>query len=249
MIQFKVENNPISMTVERVAVVGEGAYERGYDKGYDDGHTEGYNKGTSDGYTTGYNQGNSDGYETGYTKGNSDGYTNGYETGYDSGYTEGVESVEVYLSPQFGLYYTPHMDVSAATEGLVSGMYRNCVELISFKATNSLGNGWQFLNTFMGCKKLESVVLTRATNPQGGNTNTFSDCPALKEVTFGGIGYPVTDLTQIRGSYANAITFTIYVDAETIADISTKITNSGYCGFKNATIIYRNSTTGEVITE
>lgn len=56
-ILFRVENKPISMTVERVAVVGEGAYERGYAAGYEEGNAEGYTEGHADGYDSGYAKG------------------------------------------------------------------------------------------------------------------------------------------------------------------------------------------------
>lgn len=69
MIRFKVENKPIRMSVERVAVIGEGAYERGYEQGY--------NKG----YSTGYDAG----YKSGYDAGETAGYNRGYEDGYNAG--------------------------------------------------------------------------------------------------------------------------------------------------------------------
>lgn len=69
MIRFKVENKPIHMTVEKVAVVGEGAYEKGYATGYETGNVEGYTKGHADGVEQGY--------ANGYGKGFSDGKTDG----------------------------------------------------------------------------------------------------------------------------------------------------------------------------
>lgn len=42
------------MKVERVAVVGEGAYERGYATGYEVGNNEGYTKGRAEGVEQGY---------------------------------------------------------------------------------------------------------------------------------------------------------------------------------------------------
>lgn len=96
MIRFKVENKPIRMSVERVAVIGEGAYERGYEQGYNKGYSAGFSDGKTDGYNEGYSQGVTDGEATGYDKGYSEGFSKGYSDGYikgkEDGITEGFEA-------------------------------------------------------------------------------------------------------------------------------------------------------------
>lgn len=72
MIRFKVENKPIHMTVEKVAVVGEGAYEKGYAAGYEVGNTEGYTKGYTEGESAGESKGYMDGFSDGKTYGKTD---------------------------------------------------------------------------------------------------------------------------------------------------------------------------------
>lgn len=78
----------------------------------------------------------------------------------------------------------------------------------------------------------------------------------LESIIIGSIGNPVTKLTNNwrYGSHAMTLTVTIYVNANTIADIPSDITS--YAAGNNVfapsgstvTIIYKNSTTGEVIT-
>lgn len=57
MIRFKVETKPIRMSVERVAVIGEGGYSKGYAAGYDAGYKSGYDAGETAGYNRGYEEG------------------------------------------------------------------------------------------------------------------------------------------------------------------------------------------------
>ena len=78
----------------------------------------------------------------------------------------------------------------------------------------------------------------------------FSNNPNMESVTLGSIGYPVTEISTGCFFYGvgNAI-ITVYVDATALANIVSKVSGSSPWGAKNATIIYRNSTTGEVITE
>lgn len=229
--------------------VSDGGFERGYDAGYAKGETAGYTKGYGEGETAGYNQGNSDGYETGYTKGNSDGYANGYETGY----AEGAESVEMYIVPTTGVMYIPHF--KHITGGLSANHqfgthYAFATELISYE-TDLVGNGYCFTNkTFQGCTKLKTVIFSRL-NQIMSPIDNFYGCASLESVQFGSVGYPMwalSDGRMLRGT-SHRFQLTIYVDANTIAEIPTAITNSAPWGNPNVEIIYRNSTTGEVITE
>lgn len=74
----------------------------------------------------------------------------------------------------------------------------------------------------------------------------------LKEVQAGSIGFPVSDMPFEKGFGGNNNTdlvITIYVDATALSEVPTDISNYAPFGAINTTIIYRNSTTGEVITE
>lgn len=103
------------------------------------------------------------------------------------------------------------------------------------------GNVWNSLQALI-CPKLtawgESIYWCR-----GGD---------LHEVQAGSIEHPVTQMASKIGFDVNKNTdlvITIYVDADTIADVPTDISDYQPFGATNATIVYRNSTTGEVIAE
>lgn len=231
--------------------VSDGGFERGYDAGYAKGETAGYTKGYGEGETAGYNQGNSDGYETGYTKGNSDGYANGYENGYDSGYVKGEESAEVFVAPS-GVYYKRNTVLEQvgsfyAAPGITGSMYYGASELETFTTNypGLIGAQWALRD----CGKLREAHFPKATGMWLGNTNFFGGNTALEKVSIGSIGVPVQRMDA--GSFKTPpIILELYVNAETIADIPTMVTNY-VPGMWNvdATVIYRNSTTGEVITE
>lgn len=73
----------------------------------------------------------------------------------------------------------------------------------------------------------------------------------LKTVQIGSVGYPVSGMTYGKGFDNNRredLVITIYVDATTLAEVPTDITDYAPFGAVNATIVYRNSTTGEVIS-
>lgn len=84
--------------------------------------------------------------------------------------------------------------------------------------------------------------------------NTYiveSGCPNLTDVTLGKIGTPVVGTVYnnaLAGAKSSDLVITVYVDANTLTDAKT-ITGNQPWGATNATVVYRNSTTGEVITE
>jgi hypothetical protein len=140
-------------------------------------------------------------------------------------------------------------DVEVSSVG-VNQDYAEATELISFE-TDGLTNGYRFASkSFQGCTKLETVKFPRfhsIVTP----IDIYARCSSLKTVQYGSIGYPVTTLSDSRmlRSSAVGIELTIYVDATTIAEIPGDIKNWAPWGNSSAIIIYRNSTTGEVITE
>lgn len=160
---------------------------------------------------------------------------------------------EIFVVPNTGvLYYKNHKHITdgISADNKATPSYRGAIEMVSFE-TDLVGNGYCFTNgVFHGCIKLESVIFSRL-----GSIVTpmdlYSGCTNLKTVQYGSIGYPMTTLSDgrmLRGT-SHALELTIYVDAETIADIPTAIKGSAPWGNANAVIVYRNSTTGEVITE
>lgn len=162
----------------------------------------------------------------------------------------GIEIDSVYASA-IGILYKPNMVLNAEeltpSPSLTNYMFWQAVELETFDCNYPGLVGAQ--RVFSGCSKLKTVNLPRCTGMWLGNTRTFSGNSALERVTLGSVGVSVTRMDA--GSFKTpAITLELYVNAETIADIPDLVKDylPGQWN-SEATIIYRNSTTGEVITE
>jgi hypothetical protein len=96
-------------------------------------------------------------------------------------------------------------------------------------------------NPFTDCVALKRLVLPSLT---AANTFVASGCTALEQAQLGSVGNAVTALSQytFSGDTQAGLTITIYVaDNEALP-----LANSPW-GAANATIIYRSSTTGEVL--
>lgn len=185
--------------------------------------------------------------------GKTDGLTLEQMPGEIEGIEAGGSGGEIFFVPDTGVMYKPHMKYISG--GIVgnhnfSPRYSGAPELITFE-TDLVGNGY-FMDQkcFQNCPKLESVTLSRI-----GKVITpmdmFSNSKNLKKVQYGSVGFPVTALSDgrlLRNS-ASGLEFTVYVDATTIEEIPGDIKNSAPWGNATAIIIYRDSTTGEVIAE
>lgn len=109
------------------------------------------------------------------------------------------------------------------------------------------------------CERLKSVHFPKLTSITSGyfirqqGVSTHS----LESVTVGSIGYPVTSLAAaykrwFYGDCKDGCTVTIFVNAQTIAEVPADVANyvigdahpSGY----TINVVYKNSTTGEVLT-
>lgn len=162
------------------------------------------------------------------------------------------EDSAMFYTPQ-GSGYKANTDLSVVQ--VLPAMYNSATELVSLKLTNwnpttstSLGLWAGSLASFMrGCSKLTTVTLPKA---QYLTKYFCRECTALNAVQLGSIGYPVTSIDALAfdGCSNEEITFTIYVDATTMDGIPAAVSGNSPFGAVNATIIYKNSTTGEVIT-
>lgn len=146
----------------------------------------------------------------------------------------------MYVAPISGMYYTPNMVIPSTATSFQNSLFKGAIELVSLEA-NALLSAYQFQNALQNCSKLESVSWPRQTTYQGGNTNTFVGCQLLKFIQLGSIGYPVTRIDFNTKSNSGK-TITIYCTS--IADVT--IQNSP--ADSGDTVIYRDSTTGEVLT-
>lgn len=158
---------------------------------------------------------------------------------------------EVFTAPQYGFKYTANMVVNdtIATRPWEDYFYRNCAELVSFE-TNMVGNGYAIGSLFRGCSKLKTLKFTGGFN-SAAQTDMVDGCYALETIQLGSIGHKATKIDDgriFRGQGSNNnLTITIFTDATAISDIPTGLTSNRPWGATLATIIYRNSTTGEVI--
>lgn len=124
--------------------------------------------------------------------------------------------------------------------GLYQGMLNGCSEMESLRV-EKLANAYQFSVQPTGMEKLKVVEYPYQTEYAGGNTNSFSGTTAIDSMTLGSIGYPVTSI-DFNMSARNAVAvLTIYCTS--ISAITIGRSPIG----ENTTVIYRDSTTGEVI--
>lgn len=166
------------------------------------------------------------------------------------------EGGPVYIN-DCGTAYLKDMDLSGISTLDVAGvsgrnaMYAKCIHMRSMIcAAESVGAAATVgtNNLVNGCTALETLVMPKAAYYGHGFA---SNCTSLKTVQLGSIGHPVTSMGvyAFQNDTQTGLTITVYVDAATTADIVAGVKDSAPWGATNATIIYRNSTTGEIIEE
>lgn len=99
---------------------------------------------------------------------------------------------------------------------------------------------------------LQKIVAPKCTRLKNGTAYYAYKVTDLTYVQLGSIGYPVTLIESTQGfsGCTNAsLVIEIYVDAATLSAIPAEVAGNAPWGATKATVIYRNSTTGEVITE
>lgn len=161
-----------------------------------------------------------------------------------------IESVELFNN-DLGRLYTKNMiltDLIASDEvSKLNNMYANCVHLETVEMDGGLRTGADS-GIFYGCENLRSAKLKNITSY---GHYIFRNCLSLENAELGYIGKPVIKMAEYTfyNCTQNDLKITIYVDSTTLAGIPEEITSVSPWGATNATIIYRNSTTGEVIEE
>lgn len=116
-------------------------------------------------------------------------------------------------------------------------------------------NRFEMNEAFKGCSLLESVQLLNGLSTSGYCEDIIKDCPNIKEFITGDIGFPNTvGMGTTSGSYLTFRDITIefdiiiYTTATTLATVPSYLKTGSPWGATNATIIYKNSVTGEVLT-
>ena len=172
----------------------------------------------------------------------------GIETG--GGGEEVFWGGENLTTPRASVMYVRNMVYPNETEVFAS--FSQCEEMETFEAPNLTRTPDNY--TFFNCAKLRSIKLPRVTSVPNYLIRQQAVSSVIEEIQLGSIGYPFTTLAN-QWNYGNnraECTITFYVNATTIAEAQTAITNWGQYGGQNTsncTIVFRNSTTGEVITE
>lgn len=116
------------------------------------------------------------------------------------------------------------------------------------------GSSYQIQSSFKGCPLLEEVTFYNGCPSTGYCEDMVDDCPNLKSFTFGAIGYPNTvGMGPTSGQYklfrnvTVAFDIIIYTTATSLATVPSNLTTASPWGATNATVIYKNSVTGEVL--
>jgi hypothetical protein len=146
-----------------------------------------------------------------------------------------------------GAIYVEELVVPETVTALNAGIYNvngfksiTALGVTELKGHYCFGGAWN---------SLEVLICPRLTSWPG---NYWCRGGNLKEVQAGSIGYPVTAMLNAKGFDLNSrsdLVITIYVDATTLAEVPTDVSDYAPFGATKATIVYRNSTTGEVISE
>ena len=159
-------------------------------------------------------------------------------------------SQETYYMTKYGVWYPPNIDIelNGFNVGFMpQNLYRDADHLVSARIaglTNiqSGANADPFTHS--------SIVTLELPSLQSNNAAIAQNCQRLKTVILGSVGVAVSSMYNraFRSCTNPNLIITIYVDAATLADIPAAVSGSSPFGAVNATIIYKNSTTGEVIT-
>lgn len=131
---------------------------------------------------------------------------------------------------------------------IAANTFRNCPKLKIVDIPNAKNVGSSF--AFWGDTALETLAFPKLNNASNGgwnNAGTFRDCTGLKTVQLGSVGYSAYPTSSyiydaFLSDTQSELMITIYVPDKATLPISGQP-----WGATNATIVYRSTTTGEVI--
>lgn len=154
----------------------------------------------------------------------------------------------IHFQDTTGKIYVEHLEVPESITALDSSVY---------DITNSPSDGFKSVHApgvttinghyaFGNTCSMEEIICEKA--PPCDKYICYRG--NLRTVQWGSIGYPATLIgaNSFAQNSRSDLVITVYVDATTIADIVSSVKDNAPFGAWNATIVYRNSTTGEVIT-
>ena len=159
-------------------------------------------------------------------------------------------SQETYYMTKYGVWYPPNIDIEINdfnVHAMPSNLYNSADHIVSARLAGVTSiQGGANANPFSH----SSIITLELPSLRSDNTYIAGNCEKLQTVTLGSVGVAVSSIygRAFRNCTNPNLIITIYVDAATLADIPADVSGNSPFGAVNATIIYKNSTTGEVIT-
>lgn len=153
----------------------------------------------------------------------------------------------------YGTWYNTHHTVLAAdgcTKYGTQSQFEGASEMESFETDVANYNEFAYQKCFAGCTALKSVKLKKKQSFSASNSLMFSGCTALELVQLGSLGNPISKIsdTSMFKDCTQALNIEVYVSADSIAAIPADVTSKAPWGATNATITYKSSVTGEVLS-
>lgn len=164
-----------------------------------------------------------------------------------------------YNSASNGTLYAENTIIDSATPTSALKKLAGAANLKTVRCLKTSDYGGNTANSiisaFLGCPLLEEVTFLNGISTSGYSEDLIKDCPNIKKFTTGDIGYPNTvGMGSASGNYksfrniAIAFNIIIYTTATSLATVPSFLTSGSPWGATNATVIYKNSVTGEVLT-
>lgn len=163
---------------------------------------------------------------------------------------EAVETDNTVYTSEKGVLYQKNTVIEAEAIGLLEGTpgFSGCTYMESFEAPNCTSQLKGYF-VFAGCPNLKRVILPKIASDVTTyqcfkvNQDTTESGKSLEEIQLGSVGHPITSFQYDLGSGIDQYTptLTIYVTDETELPLA-----KHPFGFKNGTIVYRSSVSGEV---
>ena len=157
---------------------------------------------------------------------------------------------ETYYMTKLGVFYPPNIDIELGDTNpnhQPRNLYNSADHLVSARVAGITAiYGGANPNPFSD----SSIVTLELPSLKVDKDAIARYCEKLQTVILGSVGVAVIEMyyKAFTGCTNPNLTITIYVDAATLADIPTAVSGASPFNAVNATIIYKNSTTGEVIT-
>lgn len=158
----------------------------------------------------------------------------------------GPSGEPVLYEPRTGCFYTNPLDITiSGTDESTRELQRRfskCSYLVDATLRGYALGSAVSQDAFSSCPRLERL---RITNGCSEVSFIARECPLLKEVTIGSVGYPVSALYRTAfsgsGNLASGKRITVYVADSTQIPLA-----DAPWGLTDAAVIYRSATTGEI---